>query len=135
MPPPLPAAENHTADLIAKIFMWCLWVIFVMGCFIFSVFLPSAHESVNSYARPIGLLEASFLIVPFGLCMALRFGLLSRLRNPWVQMVFWGIGVFFSQQIMLYGIFLIREYQIVFYGLCAVAMLAYLPHWVRPNRA
>lgn len=72
--------------------------------------------------------------MPFGIAMAIRFALLPRLRNPWLQLPPFFLGVILSELIMLLGIFLVREYQIVFYLFCAVAMLAYTPHWIRPNR-
>jgi hypothetical protein len=127
--------EDRSSELIAKILMWIGWAFLIMGCIMFSIFLPANNETTNSFSRPLGVFELGMMIAPVGSWMAWRFGLLPRIRNPWIQMVLFGIGVFFSQQIMLYGIFLVPEYQVVFYGLCAASMLAYLPLWIHPNRS
>jgi len=126
-------SPSDTSLTITRIFMWIGWAFLLGACVMFSVFLTSANGQVNSFARPFDTFSAGMLIGPFALWMALRFALIPRLRNPWVQLILYAIGAFFSSQIMVYGIFLVPEYQIVFFALCGIAMLCYIPHWVRPK--
>ena len=123
----------RTTTLIAKVFMWLGWAWLCMTSVLFSLYLAGESDAVNSFARPISFFELGLMIGPFAIWMSWRFMLLPRVCNPWVQMVLYGVGAFFSQQIMLYGIFLVEDYQAIFYALSTVAMIAYIPHWIRPK--
>jgi len=126
---------NTTSTLIAKIFMWIGWAWLCMTGVLFSIYLAGNSDAVNRFERALGPFELGFMIGPFAIWMLWRFMLLPRVRNPWIQMILYGIGAFFSQQIMLYGIFLVEEYQAIFYALSVLAMIAYIPYWIRPNNA
>lgn len=118
------------SSVVTKILMWFMWASFVMGCFTFAHFLPKHDSSVNSFNRQIDLLSISVLILPFALSMALRFMLLPRIRNSWIQFIVYMIGVSISQLIMLSGIFILWQFQSLFFILCAIAMASYIPYWV-----
>ncbi len=106
-----------------------------MGAVMLSIFLTMDDDRVNSFARDLGAFELSFMILPFGICMAYRFLLLPRIKNMLVLSALYVIGVALAEHIIFYGLFLIKEYKMIFDILCAVAMLAYLPHWVKPKAA
>jgi len=121
------------STFLAKVVMWIVWVALVNGCFFFAFFLTQSKKPAE--LTPTGSPGIAILstLAVFGLAVALRFGFIPRIRNPWVQLLPYVVGAILSQQILLFGIFMLREYLVIFSALCAVAMLCYLPIGIKPK--
>ena len=125
--------NSSTTNTIVKTLMWIIWSFLVMGCFFFDTYLSKKDEITNSFSRDLGVLELSLLIAPFAICMAYRFLLLPKIKNVFVLFPFYVIGLFLSQLIMFFGIFMVSEYLNIFYTLCGIAMLTYMPFLIKLN--
>lgn len=125
--------DNEGIYYLIKMKMWFIWIAMTMGAVMLSIFLTMDDARINAYDRDLGAFELSLMIIPFGICMAYRFLLLPKIKNLLVFSALYVIGVFIAQHILLYGMFSIKEYKMVFDILCGIAMLAYLPCWVKPQ--
>jgi len=106
-----------------------------MGCFMFALYLTKKDDITNSFDRDLGVFELSFLIIPFVFCMAYRFLLIPRIKNVFILFPVYIIGLFMSELIIFFGIFLITEYLNIFYILCGTAMFTYMPCWIQINKS
>src|SRR5258706_11722096 len=93
-------------------------------------FLTAGVSKLNPFNRPFDLFAAGMLLTPLLICGGLRF-CLTRIRNRWLALLSFFVGVFFAWQAGLYGIFLLPEFCMIFQILSAVLCLAYLPVFVR----
>ena len=123
--------DNPTLNTLVKLVMWIVWLSIVMSCVIFNIFLVSDDTSVNSFSRSIGGFEIGFIVLPFLFCMAYRFLLIPRVSNIFILMPMYFVGLFLAEHIVFYGIFLIKEYLIVFNILCGMATLSYMPCFIK----
>jgi len=115
--------------------MWIVWGSLVMGCFLFATYLTQKDDVTNSFSRDLGVFELGILMIPFGICMVYRFLLIPKIKNVIAIFPVYVIGLFMSELIIFFGIFLIREYLNLFYILCGTAMFIYMPCWIKINQS
>ena len=113
-------------EVLPKVIAWLLWLMFASGTAFFAAFLKSAPERTNTFASPSLLIPVcAALIIVLG-CGALRYSS-GRIRNPWLALVPYALGVIFCQLTLMMGVFLASEFLILFQGLCVAFFIAYLP--------
>jgi hypothetical protein len=120
--------------VIAKIIMWLTWLFVALLANLMAHYLTKDISGLNSFSKPFGVFATSMCLIPVLICGSLRFWL-SRIRNPWVALLPFLIGVFFAWQAGLYGIFLFPEFFMVFQILGGVLFVVYLPSFVRLRSA
>ncbi len=113
--------------------MWVAWLFVVQLAIFMAHFLTKGVPDLNSFSRPFDLFAAGMFLFPTFICGGLRFWL-SRIRNPWLALLPFLVGVFFAWQAGLYGVFGLQEFCIVFQILSAVLFLLYLPLFVSVHR-
>jgi hypothetical protein len=117
-------------NIASKIIMWLTWL-FVAVLTVFTAhFLTAGGPKLNSFSRPFDIFAIGMFLIPTLICGGLRFWL-SRIRNPWLALLPFLVGVFFAWQAELYGIFLLPDFHVVFQTLSAVLFFVYLPVFVR----
>ena len=115
---------------ITPVVLWFIWFSQAMACVMFSIFLATPGERVNSFQNPLGLV---FIVIPFALAIGLRIGVMPRIKNQLFRPSLIVIGTALSESILILGIFVIPEFRTISYLLCAVAMLTHLPFSKRSN--
>lgn len=123
--------EPDLHGTVVKVFMWLTWVIFVTGCFFFAHFLTRSGDTAGATGSGPVWLAILALVLPFSASMVLRFLVIPKIRNPWIALFPYIVGVIISQQILFFGLFMFKGYEIAFFALCFIAMVLYIPYWVR----
>jgi hypothetical protein len=118
------------SKIFSLIIMWCAWLFTAFLVLLMAYFLTKGAPKINTFARPFDVLAAGMFVIPVLICGGLRFWL-SRIRNPWLALLPFLIGIFFAWQAGLYGIFLFPEFFIVFQTLGGILLFAYLPLFVK----
>jgi hypothetical protein len=93
-------------------------------------YLTKGISGLNSFSKPFDVFATGMCVIPVIICGGLRFWV-SRIGNPWLALLPFLIGVFFSWQAGLYGIFLCPEFYIIFQILSAILFAIYLPPFVK----
>ena len=117
-------------NIVFKIIMWLTWLFVAWLAALMAHFLTAGMSKLNTFNRPFDLFATGIFLIPLLICGGLRFWL-TRIRNRWLVLLSFFVGVFFAWQAGLYGIFLLPEFCIVFQILSAVLFLTYLPVFVR----
>ena len=123
----------RTSATIAKAIMWVAWLLCALTSVLMAIYLTRGLPKLNSFGRPFDVFAIGIFLFPLLLCGGLRLWV-SCIRNPWLALLPYLIGVFFAWQAGCYGIFLLPEFLILFQILSASLFLAYLPIFVRVNR-
>ena len=110
--------------------MWVAWLFVALLAVLMAHFSTAGIPKLNSFARPFESFAAGMFLIPVMFCGSLRFWLF-RVRNPWLALLPFLLGVFFAWQAGLYGVFLLPEFCIAFQILSVVLFLIYLPVFVR----
>lgn len=118
--------------IVFAIIMWLVWLIVALLSVLMAHYLTANLPTLNTFSRPFEVFAAGMFLIPVIICVGLRLWL-SRIRNRWLALFPFLIGVFFAWQAGLYGIFLLPEFCIVFQILSAILFVAYLPLFVRLN--
>jgi len=122
---------SRRSRIAYKIIIWLIWSFSAVLSALMAVYLTIGHVRNNSFAGPINIFTVGMFFIPIIICGALRFWV-SRIRNTWLGLAPYILGVVFAQQAELYGIYLLPEFLIVFQILSAVLFLIYLPLFVKP---
>lgn len=117
---------------ISKAILWLAWLLTALIAVLGSHYLVAFTPELNSFSK-FDTFVAGMFCIPIIFCAGFRFWL-SRVRNPWLAIVPFLLGVFFAWQAGLYGIYLCRESCIAFQLLSALLFLLFLPLFVRPER-
>jgi hypothetical protein len=116
--------------VISKTIMWVVWLLAALWAILMAHFLTQGIRNLNAFSRPFETFAIGMFVIPLLVCGGMRFWL-ARLRNPWLALVPYLIGLLFAWQAGLYGIFLLPDFCIVYQILSAILMLAYFPLFVR----
>ena len=122
------------AKMIPKIVMWLVWGFSALSAMLTAHYLTIGVSLLNSFARPIGVYAIGMFLFPILICGLGRLWI-SRIRNPWLVLLPYSVGVFFALIAGLFGVYLLPEYCIVFQALSAVLFLVYFPKFVSPQGA
>jgi hypothetical protein len=115
---------------IPKIIMWLVWLFVALLAILMAHFNTKDISRLNSFSIHFGIFATGMCVIPIVICGGLRFWL-SRIRNPWLALLPFSIGVFFAWQAGLYGIFLFPEFFVIFQILSLLLFVVYLPFFVR----
>jgi hypothetical protein len=118
------------SKIISKTIMWLIWLFFALLATLMAHYLTKDISTLNSFSKPFGVYGAGMCVIPVLICGSLRLWL-SRIRNPWLALLPFLIGVFFSWQAGLYGVYLLPEFYIVYQVLSVILFAVYLPLFVR----
>ena len=110
--------------------MWLSWLFLALVAILESHYLTVNNPKINTFAKPFGLFAAVMFLIPALICGSLRFWI-SRIRNPWLALLPFFIGLFFAWQAEMFGIFLFPAYYIVFQILSGILFAAFFPLFVR----
>jgi hypothetical protein len=119
---------------ISKTLMWLAWSFAAFIAVLEAHFLTQGSSRLNGFSRPFDTFAIGMLVIPVLICGGFRFWL-YRIRNPWLALLPFLVGLFFAWQPGLYGIFLFPEFCIVFQIMSAILFLVYLPPFVRMQPA
>lgn len=111
--------------------MWLAWSFAILTSLMLMAFLANGSDNTNTYSAKLDLFFWGILILPSSIALAIRFFAVNRIRNPWAQLLVYGFGLFVSSQVIAHGIFLIPQFQTVFYLLGGALLICYLPVWIR----
>lgn len=117
-------------SIVSKTIMWLAWLFIALLAVLMAHFNTAGISKLNSFARPFDIFAAGMFLIPVVFCGSLRFWL-SRIRNPWLALLPFLLGVFFAWQAGLYGIFLLPEFCFALQILSGILFLIYLPFFVR----
>src|SRR4051812_1921484 len=104
--------------ILSKIIMWVSWIVFALATALTGVFLTKDLHGLNSFSRSIGVFEIGIFSFPTLICGALRVWLF-RIETPWLMLLPYLLGLFFSLQAATCGIFLVPEFLAIFQTLSA----------------
>jgi hypothetical protein len=110
--------------------MWWAWIFTVAYTLLMAFFQTRGSPKINTFSKPFGVFAIGMMVIPVLICGGVRFWL-WRMRNPWLALVPFFLGIFFAWQAGLYGIFLFPEFFIVFQILGGILLLSYLPLFVK----
>ena len=110
--------------------MWLTWLLVALLAVLMAHYLTKDIPRLNSFSKPFGLFPTGMCVIPVLICGGVRLWLF-RMRNPWLALLPFLIGVFFAWQAGLYGIFLFPEFFKVFQILSHILFAVYLPFFVR----
>jgi hypothetical protein len=118
------------AQTIAKVIMWIMWIFWGMTALFASKFLTENRPNLNSFAKPFDLFAVIVFLLAIIPCVGFRFWL-AKVRNPWIALVLFFIGINLVYLVENYGFFMLMEYCIVFQVLCGVFFFIYLPLFIK----
>jgi|GEM_PF-6379353 len=118
------------SKIFSLIIMWWTWVAAASLSVLMACFLTKGAQKIDTFSRPFDVFAAGMFVIPVLICGGLRFWM-WRMRNPWLALLPFSIGLFFAWQAGLYGIFLFPEFFIVFQTLGGILLLAYLPLFIK----
>src|SRR5215510_3268790 len=108
---------------VSKIIMWLAWVFLAYFAILTAHFVTPDISRLNTFSRPFDAFPIGMVAISILICGGLRFWL-WRIRNPWLALIPFFVGLFFAWQAGMYGIFLFQEFCRVFQILSAVLFLA-----------
>lgn len=109
--------------------MWLGWAVFLSSAMLMSKYSPTNISSLNTFGKPFGIFAIGMFAIPILICGGMRFWL-AYIRNPWLALPPYMIGIFFAWQATCYGIYLLPEFLIVFQILSAVLFFFYIPNLI-----
>ncbi|SHK44684.1 hypothetical protein SAMN02745181_3839 [Rubritalea squalenifaciens DSM 18772] len=124
-------ASPSGSQIAAKVFMCLAWSFVILTSLMLMAFLSNSSDNTNSFTTKLDPFFWGILIIPSSIALAIRFFAVNRIKNPWAQLLVYGFGLFISLQVIAHGIFLIPQFQTVFYLLGGTLIICYLPVWVR----
>lgn len=114
------------SKIICKTIMWLVWLFFALTSILMAHYLTKGIPKLNTFAPTPGIYTIGIFLFPILLCSGLRFWF-SRIRNPWLALFPYLIGIIFAQQAGMYGYYLLPEHCIIFQILSAILFVAFFP--------
>lgn len=117
------------STIICRTVMWLSWAFCLVLAMLMSKYLTKNISGINSFGRPFEVFAAGMFFMPILICGAMRFWL-AYIRNPWLALLPYTIGVLFALEATSHGLFLLPEFLIVFQVLSAALFFIYIPNLI-----
>jgi hypothetical protein len=110
--------------------MWILWVFWSLMAVLGAKFLPMNVAKLNSFSRPFfEVFNLGLLFFAIVLCGGFRFWL-ARIRNSWIALIPFFLGMLFAYNTGNYGVYLVPEFCLFYQVLCGIFFAVYLPLFI-----
>jgi hypothetical protein len=119
-----------TSKTIFNGILWVAWCGTAFLTLLMSIMLSKGITKLNTFSVPFDLFPIGMMCIPTLICGSLRFWI-AHIRNPWLALLPYLLGVFFVMQTALYGVFLVPEFCVVYQALSVALWLLYVPVFTR----
>lgn len=111
--------------ILTQILKWLAWSMWIILTLLVYTFAYRANPDTNHWA--VDLTGVIILVVLLPLSLFLRFFLLRKIANPWVNALIYGFGLFLTFLLISCGFFAVLSggYPLIIVGV--IALLLYCP--------
>lgn len=117
------------STLLCRILMWLGWWLSAMSFALNQRFLVKLSPHTNTFS-PIDLMVVTLVLLSILACLGLHWGI-RRIRNIWLALPLFGLGLVLGIFTEGFGFFLREEFLLAFEILGGLILLSFLPVFVR----
>lgn len=126
-----PNNKSCTSSIVAKVLMWITWASSLCFTAMLVWVIHDTNEAQNAWLSSdiVWILTLLILLSP---TLLLRFKALRKIKNPWVQLLTFWVGLFCAQMLISTGLFMFESGQHTYLLIGISSIAAYCPYWIRP---
>jgi hypothetical protein len=113
----------------ASIVAWFLWCAFAGSLIAYRMWLVGAADNTNSIRAPQDVGSWLAYIIPTGLALTLRWLVIPKLRNPFLKLIPFLVGLSAAELLTFLGIFIFQLQFSLYFLTNGLLLLQMLPLW------